>query len=28
MNAGGLMAGKPKTKTKRQYKKGGLAGKK
>ena len=28
MNKGGLMAGKPKTKTKRQYKKGGLAGKK
>jgi len=27
-NQGGLMAGKPKTKTKRQYKKGGLAGKK
>jgi hypothetical protein len=28
MNQGGLMANKPKTKTKRQYKKGGLAGKK
>jgi len=28
LNKGGLMAGKPKTKTKRQYKKGGLAGKK
>ncbi len=28
MNQGGLMAGKPKKKAKRQYKKGGLAGKK